>query len=219
MRPTIRVVLAEDGVLLREGLAGLLGRFGFEVVAAVGDAEALLAAAAEHEPDLVVTDIRMPPGFSDEGLRAAVELRRARPGLAVVALSQYVELSYAAELLDSRDGVRVGYLLKDRVVDVEDFVSALRRVVEGGTVVDPTVVRQLLRRSRDPLSRLSAREREVLALIAEGHSNSAITRILHISDATVGKHVGNILAKLDLPLTDDKHRRVLAVLTYLRGTA
>ncbi|MFC6879832.1 MULTISPECIES: response regulator [Actinomadura] len=219
MRPTVRVVLAEDGVLLREGLAGLLGRFGFEVVAAVGDAEALLAAAAEHEPDLVVTDIRMPPGFSDEGLRAAVELRRARPGLAVVALSQYVELSYAAELLDSRDGVRVGYLLKDRVVDVEDFVSALRRVVEGGTVVDPTVVRQLLRRSRDPLSRLSAREREVLALIAEGHSNSAITRILHISDATVGKHVGNILAKLDLPLTDDKHRRVLAVLTYLRGTA
>lgn len=213
----IRVVLAEDGVLLREGLAGLLTRFGFEVVAAVGDAEALQASVAEHRPDLVVTDIRMPPGFSDEGLRAAVALRRADPRLAVVALSQYVESSYAAELLDSGDGSRVGYLLKDRVVDVEEFAGRLRQVVGGGTVVDPEVVRQLLRRQGDPLSRLSAREREVLGLIAEGHSNSAITRRLVVTETTVAKHVGNIFAKLDLPPTDDTHRRVLAVLAYLRS--
>ncbi|MEV0406681.1 response regulator transcription factor [Actinoallomurus sp. NPDC050550] len=219
MRPavTIRVVLAEDGVLLREGLAGLLDRFGFEVVATAGDADALVAAVAEHRPDLVVTDIRMPPGFSDEGLRAAVALRRAHPGLPVVALSQYVELSYAADLLDSGDGRGVGYLLKDRVVDVEEFVGALRRVADGGTVVDPQVVRQLLRRQRDPLARLSAREREVLGLIAEGHSNTAIARILVVSEATVGKHVGSILTKLDLPPAEDTHRRVLAVLAYLRG--
>ncbi|GAA0222786.1 response regulator transcription factor [Actinomadura nitritigenes] len=197
----------------------MLGKFGFDVVAAVEDAEALKAAVAEHAPDLVVTDIRMPPGFSDEGLRAAVDLRKAHPGLAVVALSQYVELSYSADLLDSNDGTSVGYLLKDRVVDVEEFVAALRRVVDGGTVVDPTVVRQLLRRSQDPLSRLSAREREVLALIAEGHSNTAIAQILTVAEVTVGKHVGNILTKLDLPLTDDKNRRVLAVLTYLRSRA
>jgi DNA-binding NarL/FixJ family response regulator len=217
-RPALRVVLAEDGVLLREGLAGLLGRFGFEVVAAVGDAEALTAAVAEHNPDLVVTDIRMPPGFTDEGLRAAVELRRAHPGLAVVALSQYVEQSYAADLLDSGDGRRVGYLLKDRVVDVEEFIAILHQVADGGTVVDPQVVRQLLRRQRDPHARLSAREREVLALIAEGHSNAAIARRLVISEAAVGKHVGNLLAKLDLPPADDTNRRVLAVLAYLRNT-
>ncbi|MEV4760450.1 response regulator transcription factor [Micromonospora sp. NPDC049559] len=222
MRPEvnpIRVVLAEDGVLLREGLAGLLARFGFQVVAAVGDAEALRAAVAEHGPDLVVTDIRMPPGFTDEGLRAAVELRRVHPGLAVVALSQYVQQSYAAELLDSGDGRGIGYLLKDRVVDVAEFVAALRQVVGGGTVVDPQVVRQLLRRRADPLARLSAREREVLALVAEGHSNAAIARLLVVSEAAVGKHVGNILAKLDLPPTDDTNRRVLAVLTYLRSDA
>jgi len=211
------VALAEDGVLLREGLAGLLGRFGFQVVAAAGDAQALKAAVAEHAPDLVITDIRMPPGFTDEGLRAAVELRRAHPGLAVVALSQYVQHSYAADLLDSGDGRGVGYLLKDRVVDVEDFIGALRRVAAGGTVVDPQVIRQLVRRRRDPLSSLSAREREVLALIAEGHSNAAIARQLVVSDAAVGKHVGNILAKLRLPQTDDTNRRVLAVLTYLRN--
>ncbi|MDL4773871.1 MULTISPECIES: response regulator [Thermomonosporaceae] len=215
----VRVVLAEDGVLLREGLSGLLGRFGFEVAAAVDDAAALRAAVAEHAPDLVVTDIRMPPGFSDEGLRAAVDLRRDHPGLAVVALSQYVESSYATDLLDSGDGRRVGYLLKDRVVDIEDFITALRQVVAGGTVVDPQVVRQLLRRHRDPLSALSPREHEVLALIAEGHSNAAISQHLVISDATVGKHVGSILTKLDLPQTEETHRRVLAVLAYLRGTA
>jgi DNA-binding NarL/FixJ family response regulator len=215
----IQVVLAEDGVLLREGLAGLLNRFGFEVVAAVGDADALRAAVAEHHPDLVVTDIRMPPDFTDEGLRAAVDLRRAHPGLAVVALSQYVQQGYAADLLDSGDGRRVGYLLKDRVVDVEEFVAALRQVVDGGTVVDPQVVRQLLRRRSDPVGQLSTREREVLSLVAQGHSNGAIARLLVVSEAAVGKHVGNILAKLDLPPTDDTNRRVLAVLTYLRSNS
>jgi DNA-binding NarL/FixJ family response regulator len=215
--PAIRVVLAEDGVLLREGLAGLLDRFGFQVAAAVGDARALTAAVGEHAPDLVVTDIRMPPGYTDEGLRAAVELRRTRPELAVVALSQYVQHSYAADLLDSGDGRGVGYLLKDRVVDVEEFIAALRRVAAGGTVVDPQVIRQLVRRHRHPLAALSAREREVLALIAEGHSNAAIARHLVVSDAAIGKHVGNILAKLRLPQTDDTNRRVLAVLTYLRS--
>ncbi|WP_433467403.1 LuxR C-terminal-related transcriptional regulator [Spirillospora sp. CA-128828] len=218
-RSLTRVVLAEDGVLLREGLSGLLARFGFEVAAAVEDAAALHTAVAEHAPDLVVTDIRMPPDFSDEGLRAAVELRRADPGLAVVALSQYVELSYASDLLDSADGRRVGYLLKDRVVDVAEFVAALRQVVNGGTVVDPQVIRQLLRRRRDPLADLSPREHEVLALIAEGHSNASIARQLVITEATVGKHVRSILTKLDLPQTEDTHRRVLAVLTYLRGQA
>lgn len=213
----IRVVLAEDGVLLREGLAGLLGRFGFATAAAVGDAQALGTAVAEHAPDLVITDIRMLPSFTDEGLRAAVELRRAHPGLAVVVLSQYVQQSYAADLLDSGDGRGVGYLLKDRVGEVEDFITALRRVADGGTVVDPEVVRQLLRRRRDPLSSLSAREREVLALIAEGHSNAAIARQLVVSEAAVGKHVGNIFAKLRLPQTDDTNRRVLAVLAYLRN--
>jgi DNA-binding NarL/FixJ family response regulator len=213
----IRVVLAEDGVLLREGLAGLLERFGFQVAAAAGDAQALKTAVAEHAPDLVITDIRMPPGFTDEGLRAAVELRRTQPGLAVVVLSQYVQHTYAADLLDSGDGRGVGYLLKDRVADVEDFIAALRRVTAGGTVVDPQVIRQLVRRRRDPLSSLSAREREVLALIAEGHSNTAIARQLVVSEAAVSKHVGNILAKLRLPQTDDTNRRVLAVLTYLRS--
>ncbi|MHA6624188.1 response regulator [Pseudonocardia sichuanensis] len=212
-----RVVLAEDGVLLREGLAGLLARFGFDVVAAVGDGAALAEAVGDHEPDLVLTDIRMPPTYTDEGLRVAVELRRARPGLAVTALSQYVERSYAADLLDSGDGRRVGYLLKDRVVDVAEFAATLRRVVDGGTVVDPQVVRQLLTRRRDPLRRLSPREQEVLALIAEGLSNGAIAARLVVSEAAVGKHVGNILAKLDLPPTADTHRRVLAVLAYLRG--
>ena len=209
-----RVVLAEDGTLLREGLVGLLDRLGFTVMAAVGDAEALVAAVEEHDPDLVVTDIRMPPGFSDEGLRAAVRLRTRR-ALPVVALSQYVERSYAEDLLDSAGGRAVGYLLKDRVVDVEEFGRALRTVVGGGTVVDPEVVRQLMRRS-DPLDRLTEREREVLALLAEGHSNLAIAERLVVTEAAVNKHVGSILAKLDLPPSADSNRRVLAVLTWLR---
>jgi DNA-binding NarL/FixJ family response regulator len=212
----IRTVLAEDGVLLREGLAGMLDRFGFDVVAAVGDADALLGAVARHSPALVITDVRMPPSFTDEGLRAALTLRERDPELAVVALSQFVQHAYATDLLESADGRRVGYLLKDRVVDVADFVAALRRIVDGGTVVDPDVVRQLLRRRNDPVARLSAREREVLALVAEGHSNATIARRLFLSEAAVGKHVGNVLVKLDLPPATDGNRRVLAVLTWLR---
>jgi DNA-binding NarL/FixJ family response regulator len=212
-----RVVLAEDGVLLREGLTGVLGRFGFEVVAAVGDAAALASAVSATAPELVITDIKMPPDFTDEGLRAAVLLRRSQPTLPVVVLSQYVQTEYAATLLDSGDGRSVGYLLKDRVADVGDFVAALRTVLAGGTVVDPEVVRRLLRRTRDPLGALSAREREVLALLAEGHSNSAIAAKLFVTEAAIGKHVGNILAKLDLPPTEDTNRRVLAVLAYLRS--
>ncbi|GAA3382011.1 response regulator transcription factor [Cryptosporangium minutisporangium] len=215
----VRTVLAEDGVLLREGLAGMLERFGFAVVAAVGDADALVGAVEQHAPDLVVTDIRMPPTFTDEGLRAAVALRRDHPDLAVVALSQFVQHAYAADLIGSGGGRGVGYLLKDRVVDVAEFVGTLRRIVDGATVVDPEVVRRLLRRRRDPVARLSTRERDVLGLIAEGHSNSAIARRLFLSEAAVGKHVGNVLAKLDLPPAADSNRRVLAVLTYLRSEA
>ncbi len=210
-----RVVLAEDGVLLREGLVGVLVRFGFEVAAAVGDAAELMTAVDRHDPELVITDIKMPPSFQDEGLRAAVRLRQARPGLPVVVLSQYVQQDYAADLIGTGDGV--GYLLKDRVADIAEFVAALRTVVAGGTVVDPDVVRRLISRPQDPLAGLSGREREVLALIAEGRSNSAIAAALFISDPAVGKHVGNILAKLGLPPTDDTNRRVLAVLAYLRS--
>ncbi|WP_406107014.1 response regulator [Micromonospora globbae] len=214
--PVTRVVLAEDEVLLREGLVGLLDRFGFQVLAAVGSAPELMDAARTHGPDLVVTDIRMPPGGRDDGLRAAVALRDERPDLAVVVLSQHVQAVYAAALLDSGDGRRVGYLLKDRVADVAEFVGHLRTVAGGGTVVDPDVVRRLLHRPRDPLAALSAREREVLALIAEGRSNAAIAAALHVTEAAVGKHVGNILTKLGLLPSDDTNRRVLAVLTYLR---
>ncbi|AWK10192.1 DNA-binding response regulator [Streptomyces spongiicola] len=210
-------MLAEDSVLLREGLIGLLSRCGNEVVAAVGDAEALVAAVEEHAPDIVVTDVRMPPGFQDEGLHAAVRLRETRPTLPVLVLSQYVQRTYASELLDSGDGSGVGYLLKDRVGQVEAFVDALHEVADGGTVVDPEVVRQLLRRRRDPLERLTPREREVLALIAEGKSNGAIAKELVVSEAAIGKHISSILTKLDLPPTDETHRRVLAVLTYLRS--
>ena len=218
-RPRLRVVLAEDSVLLREGLIGLLAQFGHEVVAAVGSTETLAAAVAEQHPDIVITDVRMPPGFSDEGLLAAVALRRAHPGLPVLVLSQYVQRTYAAELLDSGDGIAIGYLLKERVGDLDEFIDAVHRVVEGGTVVDPEVVRQLLRSRRDPLERLTAREREVLALVAEGHSNAAIARSLVVTEAAVGKHIGNILMKLDLPPAEDSHRRVLAVLTYLQGNS
>ncbi|BAC71342.1 MULTISPECIES: response regulator transcription factor [Streptomyces] len=213
----LRVVLAEDSVLLREGLIGLLTRCGHEVVAAVGDAQALLVAVAEHAPDIVVTDVRMPPGFQDEGLHAAVRLREKQPALPVLVLSQYVQRAYASELLDSGDGSGVGYLLKDRVGQVEEFVDALSEVADGGTVVDPEVVRQLLRRRRDPLARLTPREREVLALIAQGKSNGAIARELVVSEAAVGKHIGSILTKLDLPPADETHRRVLAVLAFLRA--
>ncbi|MGP3753311.1 response regulator transcription factor [Streptomyces sp. IBSNAI001] len=212
----LRVVLAEDSVLLREGLVGLLERFGHRVVAAVGTAGELTAAVAEHAPDIAVTDVRMPPGFSDEGLRAAVALRETRPRLPVLVLSQYVQRAYAEELLDSGEGEGVGYLLKERVGKVEEFVDALQRVAEGGTVVDPEVVRQLLRHRRDPLSRLTAREREVLALMAEGRSNASVAEALTVSEGTVSKHFGSILTKLDLSLTDATNRRVLAVLAYLR---
>ncbi|TCB94406.1 response regulator transcription factor [Micromonospora zingiberis] len=213
----IRVVLAEDEVLLREGLTALLARFDFAVLDAVDTAPALLAAARRHRPDLVVTDIRMPPGHRDDGLRAAVELRGEQPGLAVVVLSQHVQPEYASALLDSADGRRVGYLLKDRVAEVTEFVDNLRTVLGGGTVVDPDVVRRLLHRPRDPLAALTAREREVLVLVAEGRSNLAIAARLHVTEAAIGKHVGNILAKLGLPPDDDSNRRVLAALTYLRA--
>jgi DNA-binding NarL/FixJ family response regulator len=217
----LRIVLAEDSVLLREGMSGLLHRFGHAVVAAVGDAPALVAAVEEHRPDVVVTDVRMPPGFTDEGLRAAVALRAAHPSLAVLVLSQYVEQTYAAELLDAGTrrgrGAGVGYLLKDRVGDVEEFVDAVHRVAAGAMVIDPEVVGQLLGRRRDPLQRLTPREREVLALMAEGRSNAAIARTLVVSEAAVAKHISSILAKLDLPPTEDDHRRVMAVLAFLRG--
>ncbi|MFF5296404.1 response regulator transcription factor [Paractinoplanes globisporus] len=213
----LRVVIAEDGVIVREGVAVMLRRFGHEVVAAVGDAEALRAAVAEHQPDIVVTDVRMPPGFSDEGLRAAIELRAADPELPVLVLSQYVAPAYAAELLDAGKVAGVGYLLKDRIGDVTDFVDALEAVAEGQTVVDQEVVRQLLGRRRDPLSLLTAREKEVLALMAEGRSNTAIARRLVVTEAAVAKHIGSVLTKLNLPPDADDHRRVRAVLAYLRG--
>jgi DNA-binding NarL/FixJ family response regulator len=214
---SVRIVLAEGSVLLREGLIGLLERFGHQVVAGAGTADELTAAVAEHGPDIVVTDVRMPPGFSDEGLRAAIELRTRQPGLPVLVLSQYVQRAYAEELLDSADGRGVGYLLKERVGDVEEFIDALHRVAAGNTVVDPEVVRQLIRRRRDPLARLTAREQEVLALMAEGRSNASIAAAMTVSEGTVSKHFGSILGKLDLSLDDTTNRRVLAVLAYLRG--
>ncbi|MEU7573444.1 MULTISPECIES: LuxR C-terminal-related transcriptional regulator [unclassified Micromonospora] len=195
----------------------MLPRFGIEVAAAVGDAPALLAAVHEHRPDLVVTDVRMPPNHTDEGLRAAVSLRAEDPRLPVVALSQYVQHSYAGELLASGSGRSIGYLLKDRIGDVAEFAGHLRRVADGATVIDPEVVRQLMQRRRDPLRQLTAREREVLSLIAQGHSNAATARILSLTEAGVAKHIGNLLTKLNLPLSDDTNRRVLAVLAYLRS--
>lgn len=212
----LRVVLAEDDVLLREGLGTLLARFGHEVVEVVPDARGLEHVVRDRGPDVVVTDVRMPPSFADEGLRAAVALRRAMPPTPVLVLSQFVEHAYTAELLESGGG-GVGYLLKERVGRVADFVRAVEDVAAGGTVVDPEVVRQLLGRRRDPLRRLTARELEVLTAMAAGRSNAAIARALVVSEAAVAKHIGNILAKLDLPPAQDDHRRVLAVLTYLRA--
>ncbi|MFI6511819.1 response regulator [Streptosporangium sp. NPDC050855] len=215
----MRVVVADDAVLIREGLIRLLEEFGCQVVAAVGDGDGLVDAVAEHRPDVSVVDVRMPPGFTDEGLRAAVEARRRVPGTPVLILSQYVEVSYADDLLADARGA-VGYLLKDRVVDVDDFMGGLRTVAAGGTVFDPQVVAQLMvrRRRDDPLALLTPREREVLGLMAEGRSNPAIGRQLVVSDGAVEKHVRSIFAKLGLYAEDgDQHRRVLAVLTYLRS--
>ena len=215
-RNSLRVVIAEDSVLLREGITRLLAEHGAEVVAALGDAGRLLATVRETAPDLVIVDVRMPPTFTDEGLRAAVELRRVLPGTPVLVLSQYVEERFATELLGGST-VGVGYLLKERVADVGDFVGACRRVAIGGTALDPEVVAQLLVRSRrrEPLASLTAREREVLALMAEGLSNTGIAKRLVVGDGAVEKHITAILAKLELPPTDVDHRRVLAVLTYL----
>ena len=214
---SLRLIVAEDAVLLREGLVGLLQRVGHEVVAAVGGADALVAAVRADRPDLIVTDVRMPPSLSDDGLRSAVALREEFPGLPVLVLSQYVERSYALRLLDSGGGAGVGYLLKERVSAVVDFVSAIERVAAGGTVVDPEVITQLVRLRQDPLERLSPREREVLGLIAEGRTNAGLAKQLFISEAAVNKHIGNIFNKLDLPVDTEGHRRVLAVLAFLRA--
>jgi DNA-binding NarL/FixJ family response regulator len=211
----VRAVIAEDNVLLAEGLALLLSRAGFEVVARVVDGESFVEAAVEHRPEVAIVDVRMPPTFRDEGIRAALEARRRVPGLPVLVLSQYVETSYASELMaDSPGGV--GYLLKDRVSRVEEFVDALVRVAGGGTVMDPEVVRQLLtRRASDPIDSLSPREREVLGLMAQGQDNTTIRERLHITESSVQKHIGAIFTKLGLQPADSGNRRVLAVLAYL----
>jgi len=211
----VRVVIAEDSVLLRAGLIKLLAAAGIEVMAAVSDADQLLAAVPVHKPDAVIVDVRMPPSHTDEGIRAALVIRRQWPEVAVLVLSQYVEERYAADLLSANTS-SVGYLLKDRVADVDEFVSALRRVADGGTALDPEVVAQLLvRRRNDPLDRLTPREHEVLTLMAEGRSNSAIAQTLVITDSAVAKHINSIFAKLDLQPDDGDHRRVRAVLRFL----
>ncbi len=214
----LRVVVADDSVLLREGLIRLLTENGHEVVAAVGDGPALVDAIGTHRPDVSVVDVRMPPSHTDEGLRAAVQARRLVARSPILVLSQYVEVSYADDLLADGAGA-VGYLLKDRVVAVGEFLDAVARVASGGTVLDPDVVAQLLvrRRRDDPLRQLTLREQEVLASMAEGRSNTNIARTLVITDGAVEKHVTNIFAKLGLPPDGEQHRRVLAVLAYLRG--
>jgi DNA-binding NarL/FixJ family response regulator len=215
----MRVVVAEDAVLLREGLIRLLEEFGCQVVATVDTGDALIEAVTTHRPEVSIVDVRMPPSFTDEGLRAAVAVRKLLPGAPMLILSQYVEVSYADDLLADARGA-VGYLLKDRVIDVEDFLTSLRTVAAGGTVFDPQVVAQLMirRRRNDPLASLTPREREVLALMAQGKSNPAIGREMVISDGAVEKHIRSIFAKLGLHADDgDQHRRVLAVLTYLRA--
>ena len=214
----IRVVIAEDSAILRDGLHQLLLDRGFDVVRAVGDAVGLEQAVAEDPPDVAVVDIRMPPTFTDEGLRSAIRLRSDHPDLGILVFSQYVETRFAAELLGGgADGI--GYLLKDRVADVSDFVEALVRVASGGTALDPEVVTQLMGASRrkDVLSGLSTREQQVLALMAEGRTNSAIASGLVVSEGAVEKHIANIFSKLDLPASSTDHRRVLAVLRYLEG--
>ncbi|MHA6759512.1 response regulator [Streptacidiphilus sp. PAMC 29251] len=212
----MRVVVAEDTAILRAGLVQLLEDEGHQVVAAVPDAEQLKAAVAAHRPDIVVSDIRMPPTHTDEGLRAAIELRAAQPGLPVLIFSQYVEAQYASRLL-AGSSAGVGYLLKERVMDTRDFVDALERVAAGGTALDPEVINQLVGASpsRHTVDALSPREREVLGLMAEGRSNGAIARDLVVSERAVEKHVANIFLKLDLPVSSADHRRVLAVLRYL----
>jgi DNA-binding NarL/FixJ family response regulator len=213
----VRVVIAEDLALLRDGLVRLLRDNDFDVVAAVGDGEALVRAVVEEKPDIAVVDIRLPPDFRDEGLRAALRARELVPGTAILVVSQYVEHAYAAELLADRGG-GVGYLLKDRIMHVAEFVEAVRRVAGGGTALDPEVVAQLFSRRREdgPLDRLTAREREVLALMAEGRSNAGIAEQLVLTVGAVEKHVQSIMGKLDLLQSAGDHRRVLAVLTYLQ---
>ena len=211
----LRVVIAEDDVLLREGLASLLERSGFQVVGQAGDAARLLELVREATPELVVVDIRMPPTQTNEGLEAAREIRREQPDTGILVLSAHVEVEHAMELLASGQGI--GYLLKSRVTEVTEFIETLERVARGGSVVDPALVQELVaaRKRNDPLAVVSARERDVLTLMAEGRSNAGIARRLWISEGTVEKHVRSILTKLSLPETDDSHRRVLAVLTFL----
>jgi DNA-binding NarL/FixJ family response regulator len=217
-RGPLRIVVADDAVLLREGLVRLLAEDGHQVVAAVGDGPSLVEAVLSHRPDVSVVDVRMPPTHTDEGLRAALTARERVPGAPMLVLSQYVEASYAGDLLADGSGA-VGYLLKDRVARVEQFLDAIDRVAHGATVLDPQVIAQLLagQRRPDPLGALTARERELLALMAEGHSNAAIAQRLVLSASAVEKHIGNVFAKLGLPPDDAQHRRVLAVLAYLRA--
>jgi DNA-binding NarL/FixJ family response regulator len=214
----VRVVVAEDLYLLRDGLVRLLEAHGLEIAAAVADAPGLLTALLAERPDVAIVDVRLPPTFTDDGLRVAIQARRAVPGMPVLVLSQYVEQLYARELLADKAG-GVGYLLKDRVFNDDQFVDAVRAVAAGGTVMDPEVVRKLLGRQarQETLARLSAREREVLELMAEGRSNTAIAQRLFVSEKAVSKHSTSIFAKLDLPPSDDDNRRVLAVLAYLNG--
>ena len=217
-RGRLRIVVADDAVLLREGLVRLLAEDGHQVVAAVGDGPALVEAVLKYRPDVAVVDVRMPPTYTDEGLRAAITARSRVPGAPMLVLSQYVEVSYARDLLADGSGA-VGYLLKDRVARVEEFLDALDRVAHGAAVLDPQVIAQLLagQRRDNTLGALTARERQLLALMAEGHSNTAIAQRLVLSASAVEKHIGNVFTKLGLPPDDTQHRRVLAVLAYLRA--
>jgi len=213
----MRVIVADDDVLLREGLAGLLERSGFEVVGRCGDGLELIELVREHQPELVIVDIRMPPSHTTEGLEAARTIREEDPATAILVLSAHVEVEHAVDLIGS--GERIGYLLKSRVTDVDDFVATLERIVNGASVVDPALIQELVaaRRVNDPLEDLSPREHEVLTLMAEGRSNAGIARQLWVTEGTVEKHVHSILSKLRLPESEDDHRRVLAVVTYLEA--